>query len=305
MSLRIGLGLFVCNAFWSANSVMAKVLLRSMSPLQAAWTRYAAAGVALALALPFLRGAFKGSPRLRIKDAPDFMGVGLLPFFVAPLLNMTGLSMAQATENSLIVATEPLWTVALAALFLGERLSGRALSAVGLAIVGFVLLASGSSFAGLGNFSLGNILFMCVQACEGSFSLFSKRLSLRGWKPIPLFVIAWFLGFTGLSAVLLAKEGLPAFCAWDLPTFGAAAWIGGLGSTFGYVYWITALQKISLVPMALSLFLQPLLGAVLGVALLGERLSGQQIVGGGLIFVALGIFVRPQLQKRRRTSDFA
>ena len=145
MSLYTWIFLIGANLVWSANPAMSKILIGEVGPQLAAWLRYVGA---LAAILPFflIKGGRKSKGfdlRLRSFEIVLFFVVGFMAFCVTPLAQMTGLSKSSATENTLIVAMEPLLTVVLAWVLIKEKIGLSTFLAFLAAVSGFLILASG------------------------------------------------------------------------------------------------------------------------------------------------------------------
>lgn len=296
MPLRIWIALIALNSIWAANPIAAKVLLRTFAPSQVAWIRYTSAVFGLILIAPLLhlRGIvlWKWPRTVRLKLL--VLATGILPFFCAPLLTLNGLAGTQASEAALIVALEPLWSVVLAWLILKEKISPVQRFAFFIATFGFLLLSLGGVSEGSGaslwrEHLFFNFLLLLAQAAEAGYSIAGKP-ALKKIPPGALFTMAllsswtlltlWVVATTGVREVLMAQN-------WHLPEFASALWLGALGSTLGYLVWAFALGQVPVAALAMTLFIQPIGGALLGVLGLGDHFTLQQ--GFGALLILLGI----------------
>jgi drug/metabolite transporter (DMT)-like permease len=120
--------------------------------------------------------------------------------------------------------------------------------------------------------------------------------------------MAMMCGFSILSLVVYFAAGLPDLSKLSGPGMLATLWLGPLGTTATYLYWMYALKEAPVATVALTLFVQPVVGSLLGTVLLGEKLTAIQALGGAIIVLAVfaqtvklpGLsFVRPRhpLQK--------
>jgi drug/metabolite transporter (DMT)-like permease len=218
--------------------------------------------------------------------------LGFSAFCVSPLSQMTGLASSRALDNSLIIAMEPLMTVLLAWLLLRERPARVHFVAFGIAILGFVLLTGLSPSTigqGLDPHFLGNLLMLLSLLGEAMYSAVGRKLIVRH-PPNAVFGSAIVVGVVCLTLATLALSGLPSWeqvrgmpwkCALGL------LWVGPLGTAFSYLYWMNALKITPVASIALTLFIQPVLGPLWGGLFLGERLSIMQGFGSCLILVAV------------------
>lgn len=275
--------------------------MKSFSPAHAAWLRYSSALLAFFLAILVLGGSEKIRKRLfppffRPRSAKDFacvFAIGFSAFCFSPLLQMTGLSGTRAVDNALIVAMEPLMTVLLAWMILREKLHRVYAVSMGLALVGFGFLAEirGETFTHGWDLHLwSNLILLISLSGEAAYSVFGRKLVER-FPPTAVFGSSLLFGVSLLTAVTAFRVGLPSFDEVLHPAHAesllALLWLGPLGTALSYLYWMIALVEAPVTSLALTLFVQPVMGAFWGFLFLDERLSVMQGVGGGLILFAV------------------
>lgn len=308
MPMNILGGLIVCNMIWSAHPAMAKLVLADVSPAMTAWLRYLSAFVAYLIAVPFLRKKGYGPAFLKprtFRDGALVLTVGFMAFCLAPLLQMTGLQSSRATDNALIVAMEPLMTVALARIVIGERLSQAHYIAFGLALSGFALLSgmpSAIDFSGHSSNLIGNLLMLAALTGEASYSVFSLKL-LERFPPLGIFGSALGVGVGILTLSTYAIEGSHMFAQLShlsLKSLSGLLWLGPMGTAFAYFYWMSVLREASVATIALTLFIQPVLGALWGYTFLSESLSGAQAMGA--ILIIAGVMTQSVVGRYKATA---
>lgn len=307
MPLRLLLGLVVCNLIWSFNPTMGKVVVSEIPPFFAAFWRVAGAFLAFLVAAHWIqrRGIYNLGPliakplsRLQLMF---FAGLGGITFFVSPWMQMRGLASTAATENAVIVALEPLVTIVMARIFLGEKLHFFDYVALVLALLGFVLLAEVNLFtdgsSGGESHFWGNLIILLSFIGEGSYSVLGRKL-LASHRATGLFGSALGVGLlffvVATPFVLLTGEGAPVPGASALLALG---WLGPLSTAGPYLFWLIVLTEFAVVNIALTVFIQPIFGVVWGYLLLGERLSSLQILGACIIIG--GVFLQVFLSNRR------
>lgn len=227
-----------------------------------------------------------------------------MAFCASPLLQLNGLQASNATDNALIIAMEPLITVALVWVFLRQKVASSYILCFIASLIGFALLA-GLSWNGLQlerSHFIGNLLMLAALVGEGMYSVAAGKLVgnyssrfifgraiLAGVILLTFFV--WLL--SGENPVALVSAAMNHL-HWRS---GVALFVlGPLGTTVTYLFWISALREASVASMALTLFIQPVFGSVWGYLFLGERLTGLQAIGGVLILLAVIAQGMPGLQ---------
>lgn len=273
---------------WGLNFVVIKVGLGDFPPLLFCALRFALA----ALPLLVLRGPMP-APFGRILLIGVLLGVvkfGLL--FVGMHLGMP------AGLSSLVLQSQVFFTVLIAATFLGERPSARALAGLALAAGGLLLIGLERP---LGDSLLAFALVMAAALAWAFSNIATKRsgasdmLRLISWvsliPPLPLLVLSWI--FEGPQAISTALTGI------SREGMGALLYIAFLATTVGFGLWSFLLRRYpasQVTPFALAV---PVSGLLSGWLLLGERLTAQDWLACALVFVGLAVTVLPASLWRR------
>lgn len=262
--------------------------------MHTSWLRYASALVTALVLYPVLlwKRPQDTSPLSEFpKNFFWIAAIGLVTFAGSAYAQYKGLGLTTSTANSLIVATEPLFVVLLAWIFLREKISGSQGFVFLVAITGFFLLSNvkpGNILAGFAGFNMGNLLLLLSMPCEATQTIGSRGLAGRV-KPATVLIWTLPIGFAVFTAYLLISgQGLPD-PRMSLGSIFATFWLGPLGTTFSYTFWTFALVDAPVAAVALTLFVQPILGALTGMVFLGERMDFWQWLGAALILGALSL----------------
>lgn len=186
-----------------------------------------------------------------------------------------------------IVATAPMATMAAAWLLLREPPARVTVVASVVGLVGVALLV-------LQNGLDKPVDPLGLVAAVGSVLLASTGFVLtKRWSPPSdvLTVTTWQLVAGGilLLPIGLAVEGMPP--ALDLPAVLALAYLGLLGSGLAYVLWFRGLVHLGPTPTSIIGLVNPVVGVLLGVALLGETFGPVHLVA---MLLVLGSVVAAQ-----------
>lgn len=302
--------LLLCNVMWSITYSVSKAMMsHGFEPLEIAFLRFFIGAVLLTAYM--LKGK---QTRRELKNwfgdlkAVDLrmVGVGLLTFFVSPVCQMKGLQMSRAVDGALIIAIEPLVSILAACVFLGERLKRHQIVGIALALIGTSVLTE-LTFEKLASFAdarlVGNLIFMTSLFSEAAYSVLGKP-ALNRRSPLVFVTVSIWVGVIALGVYNLMTFG-PSRLAGLVPlvTHGAVSdWVTvfflGAGCTaFGYVYWMHALQALPVSLIALTLYIQPVLGMMWGSVWLGEALNAQTYSGAALILSAVWIASRQPKRK--------
>jgi drug/metabolite transporter (DMT)-like permease len=264
--------LALAGALWGVSFLFGKWALEELGPAHVTLLRFSLASAAL-LPYALLKGVWPGR-----RDLPLFLLVGFLTVPATFLVQFWGLSLTGATVAALIVGSGPPIVALFASLFLGERLGKTGWSAVGASTLGVALAVARP---GVSNDWLGDALVLLSLLAVVGWVLLGKRLG-DGYPAVP--ATAWILTFgtLTLAPVALLWEGVPRL---DLTLLGwASVLVLGLGcSAATYALWNWGVARVPASRAGVFLNLEPLVGALLGILVLGEAWGPATIVGGALI----------------------
>lgn len=195
--------------------------------------------------------------------------------------------------GSTLTAISPLVVMATAFLVLRERQPRVTVAAAVAGIGGVVVLV-------WTNDRSGTVDPVGVAAVLGAVVASSVGFVLvRRWSPPGdvLVTTSWQLVAGGLLLVPLAglTEGAPP--ALDAPAIAALLYLGLVGSALGYVLWFRGLTRMDAGSVAVIGLVNPVVGTVLGVALLAEPFGPATLAAMGL---TLGSVLLAQEPVRRR-----
>jgi drug/metabolite transporter (DMT)-like permease len=162
--------------------------------------------------------------------------------------------------------------------------------AFGVALFGFTLL-TGLSAAQLGqgidSHLMGNLIMLISLTGEASYSILGRKLTARH-PPLPVFGSSLGFGVLFLGVLVpLFTSGQVFENHFTWRSILGLLWLGPLGTTVTYIYWIFVLRNFSVASLALTLFVQPVFGSLWGVIFLKERLTLIQSLGGAMIVLAV------------------
>jgi drug/metabolite transporter (DMT)-like permease len=269
--------------FWAGAFIAGKIGLRTASPLALTYTRFLLAVVCL-----FLYAKYKGlSLRIEPKAWWDMLALGLVGMTGYHLLFFQALRLTTAIKAAMIGATNPLISALLAAVFLGERLSGRRILLIFTALAGVLLTISNWQPALLlrQGPSLGDLLMAAAVLCWASYAILVRRL-VRRFDPIVTTFYSFLtcvLILTPFQAVAMARHGL----AIDAHGWLAILYMGVFPTFIGYLVQQQAIKHLGVSRAALFINLVPVLVMVLAVAVLKEAWMAINLVSAAMIILSV------------------
>lgn len=229
------------------------------------------------------------SGRLRLPPRHDLPIVASLAVFrlgAVSLLVFTALQMIPAGRSSVVTWTTPLWTVPIAAVFLGDRMTRRKWLGLAFGIAGVIVLFEpwGLDWSDP-NVAVGHVLLISAAITNASTSV-----HIRGhrWSITPLDALPWQLA--GATVILLTLglvlEG-PPVVEWTPGLVGVVAYQGMLASGIALWAQIVILRNIDPVSANLTMMGVPAVGVISSALLLGESITPE--LGAGLVMITLGV----------------
>jgi drug/metabolite transporter (DMT)-like permease len=188
-----------------------------------------------------------------------------------------------AATAAMLVQVGPIVVALLAALFLGERLTGWLLAGIAIAFAGVVVI--GSAMRGDGGSDLSGVLLALLAAVTYAIGVVSQKVLLRRLSGIEVVCYACWIGVV----VCLPWSGDLV----DVVRHGDAGdlgWIGYLGlfpTALAFMLWAFALRHTDAGKQAITTFLVPCITAVMAWVVLDEVPPALAFVGGALCIVGV------------------
>ena len=284
---RAYLALFGANVVYATSYVVARVTLDSVPPTTLAILRL----VIGALVLAPLGRPRPSDPALSRDDRRAIAWMGILGFAAAYAFSNWGIASSTATNAALLIVVEPVSLMLMSPLFLGERLTRREGVGAALAIAGTVLVVVNGIpgvTAALAPHWRGDSLLVLAGVAYASYSMFGRRVLARhAAAGITLRSLLW--GAATLLPLALAEWATGARPVWTATAIAGTLYLSVVITALGYLVWNWALRLVPAPKAAIFLNVQPIVGALLGAALLDEPLTVFTIVGGMGIVAGLAV----------------
>lgn len=279
--------------------VATRFVVGETDPLSLVFYRYV---ISVACFAPFLKVIWPREP-LSLADCARIAGFGILFFVLFPWAFNASLQYVPAARGAIGLATIPIQTMIVAFIFGRERFTAAKVFGVGMAFAGIVLAFGTASFQpGHSGYLLGDGLMLLGVFCAAVYSVFSRATLMR-FGPLFVTALAMVFAVLALLPVVVLTHG-PV-----LPVFSTRGWLAVLflGTVAGAVQFslfMWALRWLPPTTTVLYLTLNPVAAMVLGILLLGERLTPEMLAGFALvltgILVGVGVLRVPKGNGPRR-----
>lgn len=285
--------LLFANVLYSTSYVASRVVLETVPPATLAFIRLAFGALIL---LGSCRGRVRLGPPSKVTrgDRWRIAGMGVFGFAAAFALSHWGILRSTATNAALLIIVEPVAVMLLSPALLGERLSRREVGGAALALLGTMLVVV-NGIPGMSGRLVphwrGDALLILAGLAYGSYSLLGRDVLLRH-NPLRVTTHSILWGVVAMAP--LAALDFPGWSPidWDLGVLLGVGYLSIVITAFGYLLWNWALARMPAPRAAIFLSVQPIMGALLGVLLLGEPFTAFTASGGLLIVAGLLLTVR-------------
>ncbi|ASJ12667.1 DMT family transporter [Thermococcus thioreducens] len=287
------IGALLAAFLFGISSTLNKIALENVHPLVVAGSIYLTAGVVL-MVIRYTPVKDRILEQLKSKVATqdsfsrkDFLLLGVIALFgsfLAPLLFMFGLDRTTAVNASLLLNTETLFTVILALLLFGEKISRRGAIGILFILVGAVVVST-ESLVGvhLTEGLLGNALVVLASLSWAIDNNLSKLLSLKR----DLLLVTSLKGLLGGSALLSLAVLFSIPLDIPLESLPYLLTVGSLSIGFSIVLFLFALREIGAMKTGAIFATSSLMGAVTAFLVLGESFTGIKAIFGMVMLVGV------------------
>jgi drug/metabolite transporter (DMT)-like permease len=268
----------LASALWGCGFFFGKIALREMSVGHMVLYRFGFAVVAM---LPLLATHL---PKFDRREWGVLLFASFLGVPVQFLLQFYGLSLTTVSHASLMVGMMPVLLAVGAAVWAHERMDGVGWLALGGSTSGAALIALGHA-AGGGSSLAGDLCVVASLAIALFWILANKQLMERH-SPVTVTVYGQAVGTVMLAVWVLLRDGTPPLAGVSWKAWAALAASGVLCTATTTLLWNYGLTQVPASQAGIFLNMEPLMGSVLGVVVLGEQLGPSAWAGGGLILVS-------------------
>lgn len=275
-----------------------KVGVAYAPPLRFAGLRAVLGGAALLVLVLFL-GKPMLPPRRLWPGIAILAATGTFLSFAAMFLSpgRTGAGIASVLGN-----TGPLFVVVLAAIFLGEPVTRVKAASLVLGLAGVSLIAYPAITAPSRRGTLGAILPLVAAAGTAVQSVIVKRLAIR---EALLPVTAWQFVVGGLPLLLVSAEvERGGVVVWSGTFLSLFLFLTLVGTSAATALWFWLVQDDDVGRLTLQLFLVPVFGLILAMALFRETIGTLEAAGIAIVVLGIGVIVRDSPHEARNGAVF-
>ena len=227
-----------------------------------------------------------GRPLPRMADAAGAIAVGLVGYYLAMVLDFTGLLYITAQLERLTLFTYPIFLLFIGAAFFGMRLSASGIIAAAITYSGLAFVFLTDFSLGGSNVALGTALVLASAISFAVYQLMAKRYITRMGSTMFTSLALSGAALTTLVHVFLARGGLDTSVS---PNYLMLAAGTGLLATVIPSFIVNAgMGRIGAASTAMVSNVSPLITIYFAVILLGEEFTLAHGIGTALVVAGVG-----------------
>ncbi len=272
-------------SLWGPSFVFIKVAVESIPPVTLVLCRVGIATILLYVVLRLQNGRL---PKSRT-TWKHLAFVGLVSNTVPFILFAWGEQYLDSALASILNGTTPLFTIILAHFFVvDDRLNATKIAGVMFGFFGLILLVIPSVTDGAQATTLGVFALACAALFYGIAIVYGRK-HLRGLPPLVAPTGQLLMATLYLLPVSLIWERPWTLPAPEVQSVLALLALAVLGTALAFVVYYRLLEVADASYVAMTTYVIPVFGVILGVLVLGETVT--LLMGIGCAFILFGVMI--------------
>jgi drug/metabolite transporter (DMT)-like permease len=263
---------------WSGSWITGKLAVGSAPPLEISTVRFVIAALVVAAIATVAR------TNLGRGNLWPVVLAGVFGYCAYNAFVFVGLTMAPASDGALIVPTTIPVLTAVAAPFVGERLTATKIAGFALASVGAAtVIAAGQTGDEISSRRLvGDLLMLLGAGCWAVYTVLGT-IALRTRSPLAIVTIAAPIGAALLFPLGFFEKGYADVAGWSTAVWLNVLYLALAGSVASFIAFYWLVRRVGAGIASMTSYFVPVLTLVMAVVLLGDRPQPLQLVGGLVI----------------------
>jgi drug/metabolite transporter (DMT)-like permease len=203
--------------------------------------------------------------------------------------------MANTSRVIIVNYSMPVWGSLMAYFVLRERINRRAAIGLALCVAGLSVLVYPVAEKSMQE-PIGLLLALVCALGWGGGTVYMKWARIKGDL---LAITFWqiMVGAAFFAVFYLIFEGMPHYEPLQWRTWGGLLFNGVFGTGLAYFIWFNIIGRLSTATASLGSLINPVVGVIGAVIILGDRPTVPDMIGFALIFSAAACVLIPQRQK--------
>lgn len=287
------ISILICMFIWGLSFINIKVAIEFLGPMTLGFIRFAIASTLLFLIVKI--GKYDHS--IEKSDIKHMISTAIFGITLYFFFENNGIKYTNASIASLIIAGTPIFTLIGDRIVYKTKLNRVSILAVTINILGVIFIVGKNSRSILNGSGIGYLFMLGAVISWVAFSLLSKKLYTKYSSLVITFYQSIFGTIMFFPFIFFEKN------RFDIITKEAIIHIlilAVFASAVAMILYTKSMEQLGPFVSSLYLNLIPLVTLLFAFLLLGEKLSFNEFIGGGLILVSVII---PRLEFRQKARD--
>ena len=294
---------------WGLSWPVGRMLAHGLPPMTGAWMRYVLTMIIFYAWFTFQ--AASGKPvqwftrdKKSLKTVTILALTGVLGY---QLFFMHGVYYTAASDASLIITFNPIFTVLLAAPLLGQKISAKMLVGLTCGFIGVAIVTGWSPNTQIefADRILGDILIMFAALSWATTTNMTRRMMEQRGGEGPSTALQIVVWYSLIGTVLLTPLAIYETWQFGLPDPTTHDWyaifyLGALSTVLAYYWFVKGIEKLGATSAASYVFVVPVFGVLGSWWLLDEKIGISLVIG--FILIVAGVKVVRAESERLRTT---
>ncbi len=209
--------------------------------------------------------------------------------------------MANTSRVIIVNYSMPVWGSVMAYFALGERINRQAAIGLALCVAGLVVLVYPVAEQSMRE-PIGLLLALVCALGWGGGTVYMKWARIKG----DLLAISFWQIVVGMAVFFIGYlifQGVPHYEPLQWRTWSGLLFNGVLGTGIAYFIWFNIIGRLTTVMASLGSLINPVVGVIGAMIILGDRPTLPDAVGFALIFGAAACVMIPRREKPAAEAD--
>jgi len=269
--------------FWGISTSSNKLAIREVPPSTLALIRFAIASLVLFI----INRRLNPGVKVQKTDLPRMMLCGLIGVTIYFNFENYGVSLINAANATILLASIPLFTVILERIVFKKPIGFQKSVGIAMSIIGVICVIGNSlSINSSVKEMIGTLLMIGAALSWAIYSIISKKIEGK----YPTIFLSYYQNLYG--ALFLIPFSLIEYKKWQpisMFTWGHIMYLALICSALCYFMYLFALKNLGATSTNIYINLLPFVGIIAAYIMLGEKLYPLQILGGGIIVLGVCI----------------
>jgi len=285
MTARSYIKLTVVPILWGGALVAGRIVSGELQPFTITWIRFVLVSLFLIPVVAVREGRL---PRPTLRELVLVICMSVAGVVVYNFLLFSGLQTVTAVRSSVLMALTPSVVAIILVVVFGERTTVTAAFGILLAFSGaLVTITDGNLRAAIdGGISAGDLLLLGSVLAWAVYTILA-RYTISRLSAITVLAYSSAIGAILLTPVAAAEGAFHTIHTLTGPVFWGILYLSFGAAGLAYLWYYEGIRDAGATKAAVFMNVEPVAAIILGVVILGEKISAPLIIGAALVMVGL------------------